>query len=138
MQIAGSVTYENVKAPSVSALSNSSHDSESTPSSKEASQYPSTLTLSTIPIENATTSLPLQEPDVIASTKSNSKFQPAIEHVVPPIAPPRRKKKTKHSASTQSLAVSISFTSNYAVGSIINVSDYRSSEYFFITFVSKH
>lgn len=109
LKFVGSVTNENVKAPSVSALSNSSHDSESTPSSKEASKYPSTLTLSTIPIENAPSSFPLQEPDVIASTKSNTKYQSVVEHAEPPIAPPRRKKKTKHSASTQSLAVCILF-----------------------------
>lgn len=95
----------------MSALSNSSHDSESTPSSKDVSQYPSTLTLSTVPVEvNSTQSMSLQEPDVIASTKtsiSNTKCQQTVDNTEPPIAPPRRKKKTKHSASTQSLAVGI-------------------------------
>lgn len=69
------------KAASVSALSSSSMDSGSTPSSKNISQFPSNSTL--------TSDKPLQEPDVIASTKAKS------EDLQIPVAPPRRKKKNK-------------------------------------------
>ncbi|CAH1996900.1 unnamed protein product [Acanthoscelides obtectus] len=116
---------ENVrKTMSVSALSSSSLDSESTQSSKY-SQYPSTATLSisaaqTDPHAQGTTAssmsqhqhpkpcLPLQEPDVIASTKaSSSSQQPNIEA---PVAPPRRKKKSK----MQNIMLTKSASSNSA------------------------
>lgn len=102
------------KAASVSALSLSSRDSESTPSSsKDASQYPSTMTLVTNPNTLTDTKpLPLQEPDVIASTK-NSCSRNNVPQDQPkqdaPVAPPRRKKKNvKNSVSSLSLVVSIS------------------------------
>ncbi|XP_019874908.2 WD repeat-containing protein 44 [Aethina tumida] len=101
------------KALSVSALSSSSLDSESTQSSKQCSQYPSTMTLSTstVPAESEKRSVPLQEPDVIASTKVSSCSQQKANRseaagtteiqstshsaVDVPVAPPRRKKKNK-------------------------------------------
>ncbi|KAK9720053.1 WD domain, G-beta repeat [Popillia japonica] len=107
---------------SMSALSNSSHDS-STTSSKNTSQYPSTVTLSTVTSEpttqNETKCLPLQEPDVIASTKTNSlkvnvpiDNEPMVKTV--PIAPPRKKKKLKRIGSSQSLTPSLS-TDSFSV-----------------------
>nr|CAI5843943.1 unnamed protein product [Callosobruchus analis] len=102
---------ENVrKTMSVSALSSSSLDSESTQSSKQYSQYPSTATLllsaaqtdpnaqnttvsSTVQHQNQKPCLPLQEPDVIASTKASSSSQQQSTEA--PVAPPRRKKKSK-------------------------------------------
>nr|CAH7717190.1 unnamed protein product [Callosobruchus chinensis] len=102
---------ENVrKTMSVSALSSSSLDSESTQSSKQYSQYPSTATLligaaqtdpnaqntmvsSTSQHQNPKPCLPLQEPDVIASTKASSSSQ--HQSTEAPVAPPRRKKKSK-------------------------------------------
>ncbi|KAJ8978340.1 hypothetical protein NQ317_011463 [Molorchus minor] len=93
------------KTVSVSALSSSSLDSESTQSSKHHSQYPSTMTLSTGTTQSTNTNnkacVPLQEPDVIASTKSSSTTQKsfgitqshAALNLDAPVAPPRRKKK---------------------------------------------
>lgn len=100
-------TQDVIKTSSVSALSNSSHDSGSTPSSKDTSQYPSTLTLSTVAAEsNLCCGLPLQEPDVIASTKSaNSKVKVAAKSDGP-VAPPRRKKKAQNPTA---LSLSVSF-----------------------------
>lgn len=82
---------------SVSALSSSSLDSESTQSSQK---YPSTFTLET----NAGTSgtRKLQEPDVIASTKPKQKVPASA-----PVAPPRYKKKTRN---LDSLALAVSVT----------------------------
>ncbi|XP_057659565.1 WD repeat-containing protein 44 isoform X1 [Diorhabda carinulata] len=112
-----------VKKTSVSALSSSSLDSESTQSSnKQYSQYPSTLTLSpdlsagipqASPSEKAC--LPLQEPDVIASTKSSQKNFDCLQSntstgVDAPIAPPRRKKKNKVPTTTLALTKSVSST----------------------------
>lgn len=105
------------KAASVSALSLSSRDSESTPSSsKDTSQYPSTMTL----VTNKNTAadnkpIPLQEPDVIASTKascsrnnSSHSDQQSLQQQDVPVAPPRRKKKIlKSSGSSLSLMVCI-------------------------------
>lgn len=95
------------KAASVSALSLSSRDSESTPSSsKDASQYPSTVTLVTnTNTLTDTKTIPLQEPDVIASTKTSCSRN-NIPQDPAPIAPPRRKKKNvKNSVSSLSLVV---------------------------------
>ncbi|XP_060526545.1 WD repeat-containing protein 44 [Cylas formicarius] len=99
------------KTLSVSALSSSSLDSESTQSSKK---YPSTLTLpmtvlTTQSINNNNPVKPttsLQEPDVIASTKaSNSlpKWPPDA-----PLPPPRRKKKGRNASSLLGLTKSAS------------------------------
>ncbi|CAG9827624.1 unnamed protein product [Diabrotica balteata] len=104
------------KTASVSALSSSSLDSESTQSSNK--QYPSTLTLSPGPTQASCSDkacLPLQEPDVIASTKSSQKnFDTSHPHATSsldaPIAPPRRKKKTKTPTETLPLTKSTSST----------------------------
>lgn len=104
---------------SLSTLSTSSKDSESTPSSKETSQHPSTVALSVktqsvesleqVSSQEKSTRvpllLPLQEPDVIASTKSSIIIQnTSVDQIVKsncsegqlgPVAPPRRKKKNK-------------------------------------------
>ncbi|XP_063906671.1 WD repeat-containing protein 44 isoform X2 [Zophobas morio] len=95
----------NRKAASVSALSSSSLDSGSTPSSKGISQYPSNATISTLTSQQEykdKPSLPLQEPDVIASTKSSSsssqKTDDQSSKLDIPVAPPRRKKKNKTAA----------------------------------------
>lgn len=98
------------KSLSTSALSSSSQNSESIPSSKEVSKCPSTVTLALN--ESAQhEGQALQEPDVIASTKASTSAQksslpplPSADHV--PVAPPRRKKKIKTSNSNQSLMVS--------------------------------
>ncbi|CAH0553276.1 unnamed protein product [Brassicogethes aeneus] len=103
------------KALSVSALSSSSLDSESTQSSsKQCSQYPSTMMLSTgTPVTDyridGKACLPLQEPDVIASTKVSAALKKNAASTTPtnvdvPVAPPRRKKKNKdtHLALTKS------------------------------------
>lgn len=79
-----------------SALSTSSVSS-STPSSKETSQYPSTATLATSTVTTTTeveveSGVTLQEPDVIASTKSSVVKSLSDDA---PVAPPRRKKKNK-------------------------------------------
>ncbi|KAK4881029.1 hypothetical protein RN001_004348 [Aquatica leii] len=98
------------KKPSVSTLSLSSHESGSTPSSKEISQYPSNTTLSDNVTEKPTC-LPLQEPDVIASTKpsiSAVKSATVGQHqnkTNVPVAPPRRKKKVKTAISSLSLTL---------------------------------
>lgn len=88
------------KTMSVSALSSSSLDSESTQSSKK---YPSTFALSSTGTTLLTTdseksaSTPLQEPDVVASAKaSTSSQQKSAKSNNTPVAPPRRKKKTKN------------------------------------------
>lgn len=88
------------KTMSVSALSSSSLDSESTQSSKK---YPSTFALSSAGTTLLTTdseksaSTPLQEPDVVASAKaSTSSQQKSAKSNNTPVAPPRRKKKTKN------------------------------------------
>jgi WD40 repeat protein len=92
------------KAVSVSALSSSSLDSGSTPSSKGISQYPSNATISTLTSQQDyktdKPSLPLQEPDVIASTKASSsqKTDDQASKLDAPVAPPRRKKKNKAAA----------------------------------------
>ncbi|XP_050294204.1 WD repeat-containing protein 44 isoform X2 [Anthonomus grandis grandis] len=95
-------TTDSRKTMSVSALSSSSLDSESTQSSKK---YPSTYALSSAGTAKHTDSdksspAPLQEPDVIASTKVSSALQQ--KHNVAqsgvgnvPVAPPRRKKKSR-------------------------------------------
>lgn len=88
------------KTPSVTALSSSSLDSESTHSSR---QFPSTLTICTGTAQavDEKPCVPLQEPDVIASTKPSivqkqlNTTQTAAIHA--PVAPPRRKKKNKTS-----------------------------------------
>ncbi|XP_022910260.1 WD repeat-containing protein 44 isoform X2 [Onthophagus taurus] len=111
----GSIISETKRTASASALSNSSHDS-STTSSKNTSEYPSTITLSTnvevVPIIKQKECLPLQEPDVIASTKAScSKIAEENEQQRSkdvPIAPPRRKKKLKRVGSSQSLTPSLS------------------------------
>ncbi|XP_076258235.1 WD repeat-containing protein 44 [Rhynchophorus ferrugineus] len=108
------------KTMSVSALSSSSLDSESTQSSKK---YPSTFALSSTGTTQLTTdsekssSTPLQEPDVIASTKASSSSQQSKGSQVAdiPIAPPRRKKKNKNSTNLLILtksASSIAFPTN--------------------------
>lgn len=116
----GNLPEHGRKTMSVSALSSSSLDSESTQSSKQYSQYPSTMTLSTgtaqtdCPPDKAC--LPLQEPDVIASTKSSSTSQKSFDasnmhvpsNVGAPIAPPRRKKKNKASSTSIALTKSAS------------------------------
>lgn len=103
-------SQESKKAESRSTLSISSHDSESPPSSKEASHFPSSTALSdnSVVLEKPTC-LPLQEPDVIASTKppkviTEKPFR--VMNVSPtsskpdiPVAPPRRKKKVQTSLS---------------------------------------
>lgn len=87
------------KAVSVSALSSSSLDSESTQSSKK---YPSTFTLSSTGAgPSGTGKQALQEPDVIASTKPKQKPQSSA-----PVAPPRYKKKSKK-LNPLALAVSV-------------------------------
>lgn len=117
----GALSETGKKATSGSALSTSSLDSESTQSSnKQYSQYPSTLTLSPgIPQTSSSEKacLPLQEPDVIASTKSSSQknsFDSTHSHAATnldaPIAPPRRKKKNKDSATSLALTKSASST----------------------------
>ncbi|XP_017786789.1 PREDICTED: WD repeat-containing protein 44 [Nicrophorus vespilloides] len=111
----GSHLFECKKAISSSALSISSHSS-STQSSKDTTQYPSTVTLATIstdaPAHTNQVCLPLQEPDVIASTKPclqknnlDIKSSPKIEV---PVAPPRRKKKNKSNASSLPITPSTS------------------------------
>lgn len=114
---------------SLSTLSTSSKDSESTPSSKETSQHLSTVALSVktpsaesleqvSPQEKSTRVpllLPLQEPDVIASTKSSIIVQnTSVDRIVKsncseahigPVAPPRRKKKNKVPAQPPMLKV---------------------------------
>ncbi|XP_044736392.1 WD repeat-containing protein 44 isoform X2 [Chrysoperla carnea] len=112
---------------SMSTISQSSKDSTSE-SNKDMSQYPSTLTLSAevlSKIENnddsnkdvisRVASLPLQEPDVVASAKTSTSANNSLKRDVNtdknpsmpcPIAPPRRKKKTKmdstqHTSTTQ-------------------------------------
>lgn len=91
---------------SVSGLSSSSIESGSTPSSKGTSQCPSIATISTLTSQDykpQTEGLPLQEPDVIASTKAqksgamHSNTNEALAGA--PIAPPRRKKKGKLAAT---------------------------------------
>ncbi|EEZ99884.1 WD repeat-containing protein 44 [Tribolium castaneum] len=94
------------KAVSVSALSSSSLDSGSTPSSKGISQYPSNATLT-----SEKSSLPLQEPDVIASTKASSS-QKSDDQNVAPVAPPRRKKKNKAALQIKKSASSATFESS--------------------------
>ncbi|XP_044263042.1 WD repeat-containing protein 44 isoform X2 [Tribolium madens] len=91
------------KAVSVSALSSSSLDSGSTPSSKGISQYPSNATLT-----SEKSSLPLQEPDVIASTKAPSSH----DQNTAPVAPPRRKKKNKAALQIKKSASSATFESS--------------------------
>lgn len=114
---------------SLSTLSTSSKDSESTPSSKETSQHPSTVALSVktqsvesleqVSLQEKSTRvpllLPLQEPDVIASTKSSIIVQnTSVDQIVKsncsegqlgPVAPPRRKKKNKVPAQPPMLKV---------------------------------
>ncbi|KAG5895382.1 hypothetical protein JTB14_029605 [Gonioctena quinquepunctata] len=88
------------KATSVSALSSSSLDSVLTNDPKHIPQYTSTKTLladDEIPPDKEY--IPLQEPDVIASTKSNSQKNSGASKVDAPVAPPRRKKKLKNSSS---------------------------------------
>lgn len=110
-----------VKAASITALSSNSLDSAST-SSNKYTQY-TTLTFSTGTAQNESKSekacLPLQEPDVIASTKtSNSKSSSTKQNIVSassplhnpsivdaPIAPPRRKKKNKICSTNLALTV---------------------------------
>lgn len=101
----------NRKKASVSTLSLSSHESGSTPSSKEISQFPSNTTLSDNNVPEKTICLPLQEPDVIASTKPSISsmiksttvchYSPILQNI--PIAPPRRKRKIKNAISSLSL-----------------------------------
>ncbi|KAF2894614.1 hypothetical protein ILUMI_11560 [Ignelater luminosus] len=105
----------NKKIPSASTLSISSHESGSTPSSKEISQYPSSTTLSETNITEKSQCLPLQEPDVIASTKpscsvlkSTTSSQSHLSSKLDiPIAPPRRKKKVKSAISSLSLTLDV-------------------------------
>ncbi|KAJ8953165.1 hypothetical protein NQ318_017193 [Aromia moschata] len=116
----GAISEHGRKTMSVSALSSSSLDSESTQSSKHYSQYPSTMTLSTgtgqTEHPNEKACVPLQEPDVIASTKSSSTSQKSFgisqSHVAlnvdAPIAPPRRKKKNKTPTATLAITKSAS------------------------------
>lgn len=90
----GTIPENGRKAVSVSALSSSSLDSGSTPSSKGMSQYPSISTLTSIkPAQNIEITTKLQEPDVIASTKTSTATSSSL--IKAPIAPPRRKKKNK-------------------------------------------
>lgn len=90
---------------SVSALSSSSLDSGSTPSSKGVSQFPSISTLTAIkPAQNIEASTKLQEPDVIASTKTSTATCSSM--IKAPVAPPRRKKKNK---DVGSLNLTVSF-----------------------------
>lgn len=110
------------KAASTTALSSNSLDSTSTPSSNKLSQFPSTITLSTgtaqTECKNEKACLPLQEPDVIASTKTSCTKQNQIDaasssyhnppYVDAPKAPPRRKKKTKIPSSSN-LALTVRF-----------------------------
>ncbi|XP_074041562.1 WD repeat-containing protein 44 isoform X2 [Leptinotarsa decemlineata] len=92
------------KALSVTALSSSSLDSVSIDYPEQVQQCTSTITLLADDFVDEKR-LPLQEPDVIASTKSNVAHQhsgaPCL-HISPkldvPIAPPRRRK--KHIKST--------------------------------------
>ncbi|KAJ8918039.1 hypothetical protein NQ315_011495 [Exocentrus adspersus] len=116
----GNLSEHGRKTVSVSALSSSSLDSESTQSSKQYSQYPSTMTLSTgtaqtdCPPDKAC--VPLQEPDVIASTKSSSTSQKSSDasnthsqsNVGAPVAPPRRRKKNKAPSASLALTKSAS------------------------------
>lgn len=120
----GPVPEQTTRTASTSALSSSSLDSESTPSSKQYSQFPSTATLAigttqTEYVDKACT-VPLQEPDVIASTKPSTKASTSQKSITSapqhsnnvnidahvPVAPPRRKKKNK--APVESLALTVS------------------------------
>ncbi|KAL1506106.1 hypothetical protein ABEB36_005533 [Hypothenemus hampei] len=105
------------KTMSVSALSSSSLDSESTQSSKK---YPSTfaLSLSGVPPVNTdsekTSTTTFQEPDVVASTKGSSgthNQQKASFSTNAPIAPPRRKKQLKNRNDPLALTKSASSAS---------------------------
>lgn len=90
-------TDNKKKALSISALSSSSLDSGSTPSSKEVSQFPSTVTLSILKSQSDVSCATLQEPDVIASTKASSSVPSSM--LKAPVAPPRKKKKSKVNTS---------------------------------------
>lgn len=111
-------SQEGKKTESRSTLSISSHDSESPPSSKEASHFSSSTALSdNVVVLEKPTCLPLQEPDVIASTKPPkvitekpsrvTNVSPTFSKPDIPIAPPRRKKKVKSMTSSLSLSVSL-------------------------------
>ncbi|CAG9865437.1 unnamed protein product [Phyllotreta striolata] len=116
---AGGLSESGKKTASGSALSSSSLDSESTQSSNK--QHSSTVTLSpgTQPagVGPDKPRPPLQEPDVIASTKpySQKSFDSSQNHATAgldaPVAPPRRKKKNKSTATALALAKSASSTS---------------------------
>nr|XP_023024459.1 WD repeat-containing protein 44 [Leptinotarsa decemlineata] len=100
----GSLSESGRKALSVTALSSSSLDSVSIDYPEQVQQCTSTITLLADDFVDEKR-LPLQEPDVIASTKSNVAHQhsgaPCL-HISPkldvPVAPPRRRK--KHIKST--------------------------------------
>ncbi|XP_019763195.2 WD repeat-containing protein 44 isoform X2 [Dendroctonus ponderosae] len=103
------------KAISISALSSSSLDSESTQSSKK---FPSTLALANAGATALATdsdksaSAALQEPDVVASTKaSNASQQKPSLIAAAPVAPPRRKKKIKAPNYPATIAKSASSSS---------------------------
>ncbi|CAH1183885.1 unnamed protein product [Phaedon cochleariae] len=95
------------KPTPTTALSSSSLDSTSTGSSRQFSKHPSTATLSPAgPADEPAPRPPLQEPDVIASTKAGagSKVGAGSPRGEPnagqmcrdaPVAPPRRKKKSQ-------------------------------------------
>ncbi|XP_030759816.1 WD repeat-containing protein 44 isoform X2 [Sitophilus oryzae] len=110
MRVLNNTSDNTRKTMSVSALSSSSLDSESTQSSKK---YPSTYALSSTGTKQFTTdsekSTPLQEPDVIASAKASGSVQPKIsQNSDIPVAPPRRKKKNKNASSLLILTKSAS------------------------------
>ncbi|CAG9772971.1 unnamed protein product [Ceutorhynchus assimilis] len=110
MRIINNNAETSRKAMSVSALSSSSLDSESTQSSKK---YPSTFALSstgTAPLttdSEKSTCTTLQEPDVVASAKASTSSQQQKNSV--PVAPPRRKKKLKDTSVVAKSASSANF-----------------------------
>ncbi|XP_066252281.1 WD repeat-containing protein 44 isoform X2 [Euwallacea similis] len=97
------------KTMSISALSSSSLDSESTQSSKK---YPSTFALSSAGVQGndieKSVSTKVQEPDVVASNKVSNPQLKSTNNA--PVAPPRRKK-GKAPKNPQALTKSASSTS---------------------------
>ncbi|XP_044761785.1 WD repeat-containing protein 44 isoform X2 [Coccinella septempunctata] len=127
----GTIPENGRKAVSVSALSSSSLDSGSTPSSKGVSQFPSISTLTAIrPAQNVETPAKLQEPDVIASTKTSTATSSSL--IKAPVAPPRRKKKNKEVGSlnlTKSASTTTFQTSSHHLASPISTVESLTREF---------
>ncbi|KAL3280255.1 hypothetical protein HHI36_017750 [Cryptolaemus montrouzieri] len=118
------------KAVSVSALSSSSLDSGSTPSSKGVSQFPSISTLTALkPSQNDEMLPALQEPDVIASTKTSTSTSCSM--IKAPVAPPRRKKKNKDvgSLSLTKSASSSTFQTTHQLASPVSTVESLTREF---------